>query len=181
MWLSLVIRSALIREPVKNAIPLSNELLDSTFKRCRMTIKSENQKRLPRSGVNFSPLFRIFRTRKNTHLPAFAVAGHRARACMMAKRIGAFENKEFLKISINSRGFPVNNDKLPAGRSRLERKYNQLLAKVSGARLPLCDYPALCAKNSRYLGASGASRQLKPVASAAPSICPALQSFSSAR
>ena len=120
MWPSLVIRSALIREPVKNAIPLSNELLDTTFKRCRMTNQSENQKRLTRSGVNFSPLFRIFRTRKTTHFPAFAVIGLKARACMMAKRIGAFENKEFLKISINSRCFP---DKItinyPTGRSRV--------------------------------------------------------------
>ena len=70
-----------------------------------MTIKSENQKRLTRSGVNFSPFFRIFRTWKNTHFPAFAVIGLKARACMMAKRIGAFENKEFLKISINFTGF----------------------------------------------------------------------------
>ena len=46
---------------------------------------------------------------------------------------------------------------------------------------PLCAYPGLREKNSRYLGASGASRQSKPVASAAPSISPALQSFSSAR
>ena len=44
-----------------------------------------------------------------------------------------------------------------------------------------CDYPGLREKNSRYLGASGASRQSKPVASAAPSISCALQSFSSAR
>ena len=42
-------------------------------------------------------------------------------------------------------------------------------------------YPGLLAKNSRYLGANGASRQSKPVASAAPSISRAVQSFSSAR
>ena len=48
-------------------------------------------------------------------------------------------------------------------------------------RRPLRAYPGLLAKNSRYLGASGASRQSKPVASAAPSISRALQSFSSAR
>ena len=32
------------------------------------------------------------------HFPAFAVIGLKARACMIAKRIAAFENKEFLKI-----------------------------------------------------------------------------------
>ena len=46
---------------------------------------------------------------------------------------------------------------------------------------PACAYPGLREKNSRYLGASGASRQSKPVASAAPSISRAVQSFSSAR
>ena len=61
-----------------------------------MTIKSENQKLLTHSGVNFSLLFRIFRARKNTHLPAFAVIGLKTRACMMAKRAAAFENKEIL-------------------------------------------------------------------------------------
>ena len=35
------------------------------------------------------------------NFPAFAVIGLKARACMIAKRIAAFENKEFLKISIN--------------------------------------------------------------------------------
>ena len=34
------------------------------------------------------------------NFPAFAVTGLKERACMIAKRIAAFENKEFLKISI---------------------------------------------------------------------------------
>ena len=42
------------------------------------------------------------------NFPAFAVTGLKERACMIAKRIAAFENKEFLKISINSRGFSIN-------------------------------------------------------------------------
>ena len=46
---------------------------------------------------------------------------------------------------------------------------------------PARAYPGLREKNSRYLGASGASRQSKPVASAACSISRAVQSFSSAR
>ena len=45
----------------------------------------------------------------------------------------------------------------------------------------MCAYLGRIEKNSLYLGASGASRQSKPVASAAPSISRAVQSFSSAR
>ena len=39
--------------------------------------------------------------------PRICGDGTRESACMMAKRIAAFENKEFLKISINSRGFSI--------------------------------------------------------------------------
>ena len=52
---------------------------------------------------------------------------------------------------------------------------------ASSRRLRTYDPPGLRAKNSRYLGANGASRQSKPVASAAPSISRAVHSFSSAR
>ena len=52
---------------------------------------------------------------------------------------------------------------------------------ASSRGLRTYDPPGLRAKNSRYLGASGASRQSKPVASAAPSISRAVHSFSSAR
>ena len=43
-----------------------------------------------------------------THFPAFAVIVLKTRACMMGEPIGSFENKEFLKISINSRGYSIN-------------------------------------------------------------------------
>ena len=43
-----------------------------------------------------------------TQFPAFAVIGLKTRACMMGEPSGSFENKEFLKISINSRGFSIN-------------------------------------------------------------------------
>ena len=49
----------------------------------------------------FLSFFRIFRTWKNTHFPALAAFEPKECTCMMAKRIAAFGNKEFLTISIN--------------------------------------------------------------------------------
>ena len=44
--------------------------------------------------------FKIVPCHDNTQFPAFAVFGLKTRACMMAKRFAAFENKELMKISI---------------------------------------------------------------------------------